>query len=74
MGRKKLFGRTIRHEWHAGDRVLQTTPAARVAVAKTHDEDGQLHALQALAEARQALGAPDQAVIALKQAIALADL
>ena len=46
--------------------------AARHA-AKTHDEDGQLHALQALAEARQALGAPDQAVLALKQAIALAE-
>jgi tetratricopeptide (TPR) repeat protein len=46
--------------------------AARRA-AKIHDEDGQLRALQALAEARQALGAPDQAVLALKQAIALAE-
>lgn len=46
--------------------------AARHA-AESRDADGQLRAWQALAEARQALGAPDQAAIVLKQAIALAE-
>ena len=41
--------------------------------AETRDEEGQLRAWQALAEAHQALGAPDQAAVALKQAISLAE-
>jgi CHAT domain-containing protein len=53
--------------------AVQTFERAARRAAETHDQETQLRALQALAEAQQALGASDQAVVALTEAIALAE-